>query len=126
MLLDHIDLRVRDISDARPLYDALLSAMGFLPQGDDDCVGYHVPDVVDDEGFIWLQQDPSHVPNATRIAFHASTRAEVDRWAEVARVAGARAFEPPHLCREYSNGYYASFFEDASGNKLEICCRLSR
>jgi hypothetical protein len=27
------------------------------------------------------------------------------------------------LCAEYSPGYYAVFFEDPDGNKLEICCR---
>lgn len=125
MLLDHIDLRVRDLRASRPLYDALLTAMGFQPQDDDGCVGYHVPDTVDDDGFIWLEQDPSHAANGTRVAFRANSRAEVDRWAEIAEAAGARAFEPPHRCLEYSDDYYASFFEDASGNKLEICCRRS-
>lgn len=123
MLLDHIDLRVRDLPASRPLYDALLSAMGFRPHNDDGCVGYHVPDAVNDEGFIWLQQDRSHAPNGTRIAFRANSRSDVDRLADAARAAGARAFEPPHVCAEYSDNYYASFFEDASGNKLEICCR---
>jgi catechol-2,3-dioxygenase len=27
------------------------------------------------------------------------------------------------MCRSYSAGYYAFFFEDPEGNKLEICCR---
>lgn len=123
MLLDHIDLRVSDIAAARPLYDAVFSAMGFRPNDDDEAVGYHVPDVVDDEGFVWLVQDASHTANGTRIALHAANRAEVDRLAAVAQSAGARAFEAPHLVLEYGPDYYATFFEDACGNKLEICCR---
>jgi len=29
------------------------------------------------------------------------------------------------VCRAYSRGFYACFFEDPDGNKLEICCRES-
>jgi catechol 2,3-dioxygenase-like lactoylglutathione lyase family enzyme len=29
----------------------------------------------------------------------------------------------PEICEGYSPGYYAFFFEDPDGNKLEICCR---
>ena len=54
------------------------------------------------------------------------SRAEVDRLAEIARASGATAFEPPHVCEEYTPFYYATFFEDADGNKLEICYRKPR
>ena len=37
--------------------------------------------------------------------------------------AGGRNLEGPELCPGYSPGYYAFFFEDPEGNKLEICCR---
>ena len=33
--------------------------------------------------------------------------------------------EGPEVCADYSPGYYAFFFEDPDGNKLEICCRES-
>lgn len=124
MLLDHIDLRVSDIATARPLYDAVFSAMGLRPQNDDeDSIGYHVPGGSEDEGFVWIVQDRAHVANGTRIAFTARNRAEVDRLAGIAKTAGARAFEEAHPVLEYSADYYATFFEDACGNKFEICCR---
>jgi hypothetical protein len=41
----------------------------------------------------------------------------------LAERSGARAFEPAMLIEEYGLNYYAAFFEDASGNKFEICCR---
>lgn len=124
MHLDHIDLRVRDLAAARPLYDMLLPAMGNSEiNGDEGAAGYHVPNARGADPFVWLVQDPAHKPNGTRIAFAANSRAEVDRLAEVARCAGARAFEAPAIAIEYGPHYYAAFFEDASGNKLEICCR---
>src|SRR5947207_13905668 len=37
----------------------------------------------------------------------------------------ARRLKGPEVCVDYSPGYYAFFFEDPDGNKLEICCRES-
>ena len=75
--------------------------------------------------FFGLSPDKNHRPNRTRIAFWADSRAEVDRVAELVREAGGRKLEGPELCRNYSPGYYAFFFEDPDGNKLEICFRGS-
>ncbi|MBV8151939.1 MAG: hypothetical protein JOY59_10310 [Candidatus Eremiobacteraeota bacterium] len=57
------------------------------------------------------------------MALRAADRGEVDRLAALAREAGAMAFEAPHVCVEYTPFYYATFFEDVDGNKLEICYR---
>ncbi len=76
--------------------------------------------------FFALDESPKHQPNDNRIAFWAASRAEVDRLAEVVRQAGGLNLEGPALWREYSPGYYAVFFEDPSGNKLEICSRETR
>jgi len=72
---------------------------------------------------IVLTADPEHRPNATRFAFHAPTRDDVDRIAAVAAAAGARAYEPPVACPECTETYYAAFFEDPDGNKLEVVNR---
>ena len=122
MLYDHVDLRVADVSKARRLYDALLPAMGYTRINDDGVqVYYHLPG--NDVDFFGINEDPRHRANGTRIAFRAISREQVDELAALARAAGAQAFEPPHLCTEYAEKYYAAFFEDADGNKLEICYR---
>jgi catechol 2,3-dioxygenase-like lactoylglutathione lyase family enzyme len=124
VLFDHVDLRVSDFAKVRRLYNALLPAMGFTRiSEDDESVCYYAP--ADDRSmpFFCINADPDHRPNGSRVALYARGRNEVDRLAEVARVAGATAFEPPHLCTEYTPHYYATFFEDADGNKLEICYR---
>lgn len=124
MLLDHVDLRVSDFSKVRSLYDTLLPAMGFSRiDEDDETVCYYRPGDDRSAPFFAIAADPAHRSNGTRIALRASSRAEVDRLAAVAREAGARAFEPAQLVLEYTPFYYATFFEDADGNKLEICCR---
>src|SRR6059058_359423 len=76
--------------------------------------------------FFGFTEDKNHRPNGTRIAFWADTREEVDRMAELVREAGGKTLEGPEICTDYSPGYYAFFFEDPDGNKLEICCRESQ
>jgi catechol 2,3-dioxygenase-like lactoylglutathione lyase family enzyme len=124
VLFDHVDIRVQDLAAARPLFDALLPAMGFSKiNADEESAGYHQPEEDGSQPFLWLVEDASHRPAATRIAFSAPSRAEVDRLAALAEHNGARVFEPAALVAEYGPKYYATFFEDASGNKYEICCR---
>ncbi|HET9029079.1 MAG TPA: VOC family protein [Candidatus Aquilonibacter sp.] len=122
MLVDHIDLRVRDFDAARAFYDPLMIAMGFSQF---DIVGrdinYHRPGAYE-QPFFGLMEDSEHRANGCRIALRASTREEVDRLAEIAFRNGARAFEAPE---NYGGSprYYAAFFEDPDGNRLEIAFR---
>ena len=126
MLLDHVDFRVRDFETARRFYDALLPALGLSRiNADDESAGYHQPAETGGEAFFWVVSDPQHRPSGTRVALHAASRSEVDRLAAIAQDAGAENFEPPDLITEYGANYYAAFFEDPEGNKLEICCRLA-
>ena len=122
-LYDHVDLRVSDLAKVRALYDALLPAMGFPRLMEDGSnINYYAEAEDRTQPFFGLMTDSSHVRNGTRIAFRAASRAEVDRLAKVAREAGARAFEGPE---DYDGSprYYATFFEDADGNRWEICFR---
>jgi hypothetical protein len=123
-LFDHVDLRTGNLALVRPLYDALMLAMGYADlHVDEDSIGYHKENESGEDGFVWLVEEREHRSNGTRIAFGGRDRADVDRLSSIAKDAGARAFEPARLITEYGPHYYASFFEDAEGNKLEICCR---
>lgn len=123
-LFDHIDLRVKDIDRARRFYEQVLPAIGFTEKTQDD--GELITFTAPGEGkpmFFDFTVDPEHKPNGTRISFWAETHEEVDRVAEVVRRAGGKVLEGPELCRDYTPVYYAFFWEDPDGNKLEICCR---
>ena len=123
---DHIDLRVRDMEVAREFYGKLLPELGFVREspGEDFHTFYSAGGDKPSE-FFCFSQDKDHQPNGTRIAFWADTRKQVDRIAELVREAGGKTLEGPEVCRDYSPGYYAFFFEDPDGNKLEICFRES-
>jgi catechol 2,3-dioxygenase-like lactoylglutathione lyase family enzyme len=124
--LDHIDLRVKDYHRARQFYSRILPALGFTcDRSDDTWSTFYAAGGDEVADFFGFTVDPQHKPNETRIAFWAESRKEVDELAEVVRAAGAQNIEGPELCQDYSPGYYAVFFEDSEGNKLEICFRES-
>ena len=118
---DHIDLRVSSLAKVKDFYDTLLPALGFTK---DVSTGpwfeYQAgegPEAID---FFGMMESPAHVPNENRIAFWAESKAEVDRLAAIMREAGGCNIEGPDYEADY---YYAVFFEDPDGNRLEICHR---
>jgi predicted enzyme related to lactoylglutathione lyase/uncharacterized protein YciI len=123
---NHLDLRVTDMKAAAPFYAALLPELGLIHAREAGEWRVHAG-----QGrhpwlpYVGLVEDAAHHPNATRVAFQVSGAAEVDRLAEVVRKAGGRNVSGPKPCPEYSPTYYAIFFEDPCGNRLEICHRTS-
>ena len=125
-LFDHLDLRVSDLEAADPFYGVILPALGFPVRGvTPHCVYYEAVRDHPKPEFIALIEDASYVPSTTRIAFWQETKEGVDRFAFVLERAGARNTEGPMFCPEYTPTYYAVYFEDPSGNRLEVCCRAA-
>lgn len=119
---DHIDLRVRSLTEARPFYETLLPALGFTRDvGIDGWLQFETAGTDSATEFFGVTESSQHVANECRIAFWADSNSEVDRLAEIAIRAGAQKAEGPGY--NEGPGYYAVFFEDPSGNRLEICCR---
>jgi predicted enzyme related to lactoylglutathione lyase len=120
-ILDHIDLRVRSLAEVRSFYQTLLPALGFDRDAKiEGWIQYERSSDTAVAEFFGVTESAYHVANECRIAFWASSVAEVDRLAEVVRRSGACNIEGP-ACE--APGYYAVFFEDASGNRFEICHR---
>jgi catechol 2,3-dioxygenase-like lactoylglutathione lyase family enzyme len=124
-LFDHIDLRVTNREAAQRFYAQILPAIGFRIDKSGKQWGLFEAEGNIAVDFFGFTEEANHQPNGNRIAFWAPSLAAVDEIAEVARKAGAKNIEGPELCVEYSPGYYAVFFEDPDGNKLEICHRAS-
>jgi catechol 2,3-dioxygenase-like lactoylglutathione lyase family enzyme len=123
---DHIDLRVKDMEVARKFYGKILPQLGFVHESPgEDFHTFYAAGGDRPLEFFGFTEDKDHRPNGIRIAFWADARDEVDRMAKLVHEAGGRNLEGPEVCEGYSPGYYALFFEDPDGNKLEICCRES-
>ena len=118
----HIDLRVRDLEAATPFYAALLPSLGFSERyhGGDWKV-WATTDQFPNAAYFAVTEDPAHTANATRIALQVTSAAEVDRVAGIAQEAGATLDGPKEM--PYGPGYYAAYFDDPSGNRLEVYVR---
>lgn len=122
-LFDHIDLRVSDLATSGEFYRRFLPLLGFTEQVD-------LPGWIQFEArgegtteFFGLIEDRAHQPNRTRIAFWADSIARVDALAAQLAALGARDLEGPGFEAET---YYAVYFNDPSGNPLEICHRTAK
>ncbi len=121
--IHHIDITVADAGRSLNFYDRILPLMGFRRIDD-------VP-----EGPIWagaqvevgLQtarpgSTPTHdrfSPGLHHLAFTAPTREAVDLFHEKLTAFELVVLDPPAEYPEYAPGYYAVFFADPDGIKLE-------
>ena len=118
-----MDLRVGDLAAAQRFYDALLPALGFTER-------YHgetwkvwaTTEALPGTAYFGVTESAAHTSNENRIAFWVASREDVERVAAVAREAGARDLSGPKEM-PYGPGYYAAFFADPSGNRLEVYVR---
>ena|ERR1051326_8249642 len=122
-IFDHIDLRVRDLAVAGEFYRRLLPLLGFSVKVEIEGWIQFEAAGRDAAEFFGVTEDKNHQPNRSRIAFWAESKARVDQLAAAARELGAGNIEGPDYEAE---SYYAVYFDDPSGNPLEICHRSLR
>ncbi|MFL5912601.1 MAG: VOC family protein [Gaiellaceae bacterium] len=119
----HIDLRVRDLGVAEDFYEALLPALGFTERypGERWKV-WATTEALPWTAYFAITESAEHAPNENRIAFAVGSREDVERIAAVVSRAGALELTGPKVM-PYGPGYYAIFFADPSGNRLEVYYR---
>ncbi len=117
----HVDIRVHDLDAALAFYSKFLPALGFRHRGGRIFSVFSADGSSPQRPWFGFIKDRNHRPNTNRIAFWAENREEVDRLGAVVREAGGRNISGPRDCPEYNPTYYAVFFEDPSGNCLEVC-----
>jgi catechol 2,3-dioxygenase-like lactoylglutathione lyase family enzyme len=121
--LHHIDITVSDLGRSTEFYGRVLLLMGFRRMAD-------VP-----EGPIWagtrleiglVQARPASIrthdrysPGLHHFAFGAPDRAAVDQVHQELQALGVTILDPPARYDHYAPGYYAVFFADPDGIKLE-------
>ena len=110
----HIDLRVADGEAALAFYEALMPALGFTRRfhGEEWKVWARADAELPATQYFGFTERPGHVANENRIAFWVASRDDVDR---IGALVSATPKEMP-----YGPGYYAIFFDDPSGNRLEV------
>ena len=125
----HVDLSVREPKQSRPFYQAVLGFMGYSFK-DDHARGFDMdliaPDgafssigIVRAEGANAARPHDRYSPGLHHLAWNAASRADVDALYVVLQQIGATILDPPADYPHYGAGYYAVFFADPDGLKLE-------
>lgn len=134
-LVHHVDLTVKDPAASRAFYEAVLGFMGYR-------VGYQNANGVDfdvallDGGFSSIGVKKAKGLNAGRahdryspglhhIAWRAESREDVDTLHKLLIAKGFAVLDAPADYPEYGVGYYAVFFADPDGLKLEYVFKPS-
>lgn len=120
--VDHVSLNVSDLAKSKPFYDSLLTYLGFKPHAGDGWTN--------DKNGVWINQaDEQHSGvtydrkniGITHLAFRLETREAVDELYERFLLPHSVTvlYGGPREYPQYTEGYYAVFFEDPDGFKLE-------
>jgi glyoxylase I family protein len=129
--LDHAYLTVSDLARATRFYDAVLGALDFERAGE--------PIAGEPHAHYWnralqlsirparaaaARHDP-YAPGLHHLCLQVRDRAAVDASYAKLRALGVAASEP-RLYPEYNPDYYATFFSDPDGIRLEIVARKAK
>ncbi len=124
--IDHVYLAVRDLRAAESFYDRMMHVFGFRKLVEPLHGEPHIHYYGRHFGFTLRPARPGtpdhdpYAPGMHHLCFRVSDEAAVDRAANELRAAGIEVSKP-RLHPEYAPDYYATFFSDRDGVRLEIC-----
>lgn len=123
----HVFLTVNDLSRSRAFYAELMPRLGYpaiWEYGGGLSVGW-----LGRGGSFWIKQAADRYRGETfskervglcEVALRAESREHVDELARELERKGVTILDPPREYPEYVPGYYAVFFADPDGIKLEL------
>jgi catechol 2,3-dioxygenase-like lactoylglutathione lyase family enzyme len=128
--IGHVDLVCRDLERSLGFYAAVLGPLGLEPPhlvpGEHGEQIHYLRFPVPGSGSFGLRQALDeqlfelYAPGLHHFAFAVETDAEVDAVHTNAVAAGAEILHPPRLWPEYGATYYATFFLDPDGFRIEV------
>lgn len=125
--LDHIYLSVSDMEASERFYDQVMRVLGFK-KGDKPIDGEPHAHYFNPRLQLTIrpaksrsEHDP-YAPGLHHICLQVSTRTDVDEAAASLATIGIQT-SPPRLYPEYNPDYYATFFADPDGIRLELVGR---
>jgi glyoxylase I family protein len=128
--IDHLYVAVRDLERSQAFYDPVMRVLGFRkavrPLAGGDLHVHYFNRVHQYTLRPAAPGAPAHDPYAPglhHLCFRVADAGTVDRVARDLRRAGIAA-TPPRLHPEYHADYYATFFSDPDGIRLEVVAEM--
>jgi catechol 2,3-dioxygenase-like lactoylglutathione lyase family enzyme len=128
--LGHVDIVCRDVARSLAFYAAVFGPLGLQPpaafEGERGETIHYLRFPHADSGSIGLRQAEEeqpfvlYAPGLHHLALAVALREDVDRAHAAAAAAGATILHPPRLWPQYRDDYYATFFLDPDGFRLEV------
>lgn len=127
-LVHHIDLTVTDKERSRRFYDAVLGFFGYCRSADYDHGSdwdrkgehFHSIGIIEASGEGAKRTHDRTSPGLHHLAWTAESRDDVDALHDLLSEIGAEVLDPPADYPRYGPTYYAVFFADPDGLKLEF------
>ncbi|HEY2707350.1 MAG TPA: VOC family protein [Caulobacteraceae bacterium] len=114
-MIDHIELRSRDLAQSAAFYAAVLTPLGYAQILDGETKGFS--DASGPDFFLV----PGEAPDQAHYAFRAPDRATVRACCAVGETLGALQ-RPPALAPHIHPNYYAGYLTDPDGRLVEFTC----
>lgn len=124
--INHLDLTVTDLEVSEPFYDRVLGYLGFERAEVPGVVWHARRDELRLFGIGLHQARPGtephdrYAPGLHHVAFQAASRDDVDGLHRLLVEMNATILDPPADYPQYWPVYYALFFADPDGLKLEL------
>jgi catechol 2,3-dioxygenase-like lactoylglutathione lyase family enzyme len=122
--VDHVTLTVNDVERSGPFYDKVLGALGFERIPGDSFVSWQndhmnidmVPAAAAEKGLTFNR----YRVGLHHLAFKAKAKEDVDRFYQFLVSEQVTILDSPAAYPQYAPHYYAVFFADPDGMKLEL------
>jgi catechol 2,3-dioxygenase-like lactoylglutathione lyase family enzyme len=125
--LGHVDLVCRDVERSIAFYRSVLGlGEPAVFEGERGEAIHYLRFPAYGSGSLGLRQAAEeqefelYAPGLHHLAFHAESRAGVDAAHAAAVEAGAEVLHPPQAWPQYHPDYYATFFLDPDGFRIEV------